>query len=102
MPLAIYVVCTMIDMRRLVKHGAYMNFKEATDILLPGIPHERLASELGLSIPAIRQARLAETANAYRPARPGWERAVIKLARAKCKSLQLLIDALEKQALRSS
>ena len=57
-----------------------MEFREATDELLSRISHERLADTLGVSVAAVRQARLSLDANAHRPPPKGWQFAVIRLA----------------------
>ena len=56
----------MIDIVALVNRSAYMDFKKATDDLFAGISHEDLARALGVSVAAIRQARLDPKAKAYR------------------------------------
>lgn len=73
-----------------------MEFKAATDILLDRITHEDLASELGVSVASVRQARLNNQALAYRSAPPEWERAVQALAERRIRKLQVLLGALEK------
>jgi DNA-binding GntR family transcriptional regulator len=57
-----------------------MEFREATDELLSRISHEQLAETLGVSVAAVRQARLAQSANAHRPPPKDWRFAVIRLA----------------------
>jgi len=57
-----------------------MNFREATDELFSRIDHETLAKALGVSVAAIRQARLREGARAYRVPPPHWLSAAIDLA----------------------
>jgi hypothetical protein len=71
-----------------------MNFKEATDALFERVTHDDLADELSVSVPAIRQARLAQRANAYRTPPPGWEKAVGALAKKRIRKLEDLIRAL--------
>jgi DNA-binding GntR family transcriptional regulator len=74
-----------------------MNFKAATDALFERVSHEDLADELGVSIAAIRQARLELSANAHRPAPKGWERAVVQLAENRIRLYHELIGELERQ-----
>jgi hypothetical protein len=72
-----------------------MDFKQATDALFEGVAHKDLANELGVSIPAIRQARLGVSARAHRSPPKGWERAVIGLAENRIQYYHELIGALE-------
>lgn len=72
-----------------------MDFKKATDSLFAGVAHKDLADELGVSIPAIRQARLGVGAKAYRAPPKGWQRAVIELAESRIRYYHELIGALE-------
>jgi hypothetical protein len=62
-----------------------MNFKQATDALLESVTLEDLASALGVSVQAIRQARAVESSTAHRSPPQGWERAVTSLARQRAK-----------------
>ena len=57
-----------------------MEFREATDELLSKVDHEQLADMLGVSVAAIRQARLVPSAKAHRPPPKNWRFAVIRLA----------------------
>lgn len=84
----------MLDKRRLVKHSAYMNFKEATDGLFDRISHEKLADALGVSVASVRQARLPPTANAYREPPKNWEIAVIRLAEKRERHYRRLVENL--------
>jgi hypothetical protein len=68
-----------------------MNFKDATDGLFDRISHEELAEALGVSVAAIRQARLTPTAKAYRAAPRDWQEAVIRLAEGRLKHYKHLI-----------
>jgi hypothetical protein len=71
-----------------------MNFQQCTDRLLEKITLEDLAKELGVSVQAIRQARVAEQSLAHRPPPTGWPAAVRALANKRIKRLQNLIDSL--------
>jgi len=73
-----------------------MNFKLATDSLCSPVSHSDLAAAMGVSVALIRQARLKETANAYRRPPAGWERNVSALAKTKIREYQNLIDTLER------
>lgn len=87
----------MIDKPTPVKHGAYMTFKEATDDLFDRISHENLATALGVSVASIRQARLPETAKAFRQPPPGWRDKIIRLAERRIMEYRQLIDKLRKE-----
>lgn len=71
-----------------------MNFKKATDDLFANVTHQELASELEVSVASIRQARLTGGALAHRAPPQGWERAVLKLARARERHFRRLADKL--------
>ena len=73
-----------------------MNFKKATDELLESVTLEDLASALGVSLQAVRQARAREDTTAFRPSPEGWEEAVIRLARKQAARLSKLSTTLEK------
>jgi hypothetical protein len=72
-----------------------MDFKKATDALFEGVAHKDLAEQLGVSIPAIRQARLGVSSKAHRSPPKGWEQAVIGLAENRIQYYHELIGALE-------
>ena len=72
-----------------------MDFKKATDALFDRVSHKELASQIGVSIPAIRQARLEVSAKAHRSAPQGWERAVVELAENRIRQYHELIGTLE-------
>jgi len=72
-----------------------MHFKQATDGLFDRISHLELAKTLGVSVAAIRQARLNRTAKSYRGPPKGWQNAVIVLAQKRIGRLRELITALK-------
>lgn len=76
-----------------------MNFQKATDILLESVTLEDLADALGVSVQAIRQARVSQDSTAFRNPPRGWERAVVKLSERRVRSLSKLINPLKNQAL---
>jgi|GEM_PF-2000169 len=78
-----------------------MTFRDATDDLLKGISHERLAAALGVSVPSVRQARLDPTAKAHRSPPEGWEGKVAKLAESEGKRLLRLSKSLQTAIRRS-
>lgn len=79
-----------------------MDFKTASDALFSRVAHEDLADQLGVSIAAIRQARLDVSAKAHRPPPKGWERALVELAENRIRRYHELIGVLENGTLASS
>lgn len=73
-----------------------MDFKRATDALFRRVAHEDLAKELGASVPAIRQARLVDTALGHREPPQAWEQAVKTLAEGQIRHFQKLVSQLGK------
>jgi hypothetical protein len=63
-----------------------MNFRQATDALLEAVTLEDLANAMGVSVQAVRQARVAEGTKAHRSPPPEWQAAVIELAEARAKA----------------
>jgi len=57
-----------------------MNFKQATDALLESVTLEDLAERMGVSVQALRQARVAEGSKAHRSPPVGWEAAIRQMA----------------------
>jgi hypothetical protein len=57
-----------------------MTFKEATDQLCEKMGHDAIAEVMGISVQAIRQARLDPMAKAYREPPKNWRYAVVRLA----------------------
>jgi hypothetical protein len=72
-----------------------MDFREATETLCLGVPHEDLARALGVSVATVRQARLRSEAKAHRSPPCDWEAAVIRLAEERLSKYRELIDALK-------
>lgn len=72
-----------------------MDFKKATDALFAPVTHQELADVLGVSVAAIRQARLSREALAYRSPPEGWEKAVLKLAKARGRHFRRIADKIE-------
>jgi hypothetical protein len=79
-----------------------MDFKEASDRLFAGISHGDLARMLGVSVALIRQARLGQSANAWRSPPVGWQAAMAMLAERQARDLQELIKELAKSPTVSS
>lgn len=72
-----------------------LDFKKTTDELFAPLSHGHLAQALGVSVALIRQARLSPEAHAYRAPPPGWERAVMALARRRARYYQKLAERLK-------
>ena len=75
-----------------------MDFKTATDSLFGRVEHGDLADQLGVSVAAIRQARLHLSAKAHRPPPKEWERAVVELAENRIRRYHELIGQLENRS----
>jgi hypothetical protein len=71
-----------------------MDFKEATDGLFDRVDHEDLAKALGVSVAAIRQARLKSDAAAHRAPPKEWRDAVIRLAERRVWHYRALVKSL--------
>lgn len=74
-----------------------MDFKQATDRLFSRVTHEMLSKRLGVSVAAIRQARLRREAAAHRSAPDGWRDAVIRIAEAQIMHYRKLIEDLRER-----
>jgi hypothetical protein len=72
-----------------------MNFRKATDELLASVTLEDLASAIGASVQAVRQARAQEGSAGFRRPPAGWETAAAKLARKQADRLERLASRLE-------
>jgi hypothetical protein len=70
-----------------------MDFRTATDLL--GLPATELAKAFKLQPQTIRQMRLAPSAASYRAPPVGWEKVIVRLARARGRELDHLVKALE-------
>jgi hypothetical protein len=75
-----------------------MDFREATDGLFDRVDHETLATRLGVSIAAVRQARLKPEAGAHRSPPKGWEPAVIRVAEERIRHYRRLIEQLRENS----
>src|SRR5258708_7703620 len=74
-----------------------MDFKEATESLCAGVPHEDLAKALGVSVATVRQARLKSDAKAHRRPPADWRNAVIKLAENRARRYSRLAENLRNE-----
>jgi hypothetical protein len=79
-----------------------MDFKKASDALFDRVSHEALAEQMGVSVAAIRQARLDVSAKAHRAPPKNWERAVMELAENRIRHYHELIGAMTKDLAGSS
>ena len=79
-----------------------MDFKRASDALFDRVSHESLAAQMGVSVAAIRQARLDVSAKAHRTPPKDWERAIIELAENRIRHYHELIGAMTKDRAGSS
>ena len=79
-----------------------MTFREATDILLGELSHERLAEKLGVSVPTVRQARLGDDAKAHRSPPEGWEEVVAGIAEERGYALLKLAKSLDRQRIKAA
>lgn len=57
-----------------------VDFIEATNALSGKVTHEEIAEELGVSLGAVRQARIDPSSPHYRKPPPGWQEAIARLA----------------------
>lgn len=71
-----------------------MGFREAIDGLCEKVGHEDIAEALGVSLQAIRQARLNGASKARRSPPEGWQEAVLRLAEDRLAHYRLLIESL--------
>jgi hypothetical protein len=60
---------------------AEKNFRDVTDDLFSKVGAEDMATELGCSVGAIKQARMDPSSPSHRSPPPGWEKAALKMAR---------------------
>lgn len=74
-----------------------MDFREATDALCAKIDHQDVATALGVSVQAVRQARLVGAAKARREPPKDWPYAVISLAEREIMRNRALIDQVRKE-----
>lgn len=75
-----------------------MDFKAATDALAGCVTHDELAAACGVSVQAIRQARLDPSNVNYRQPPRDWEAAVSKIARRRGGELIKLAERLERRS----
>jgi len=71
-----------------------MTFREATDDLFKRAGHADLAEALGVSVQLVRQARLSQSASAFRQPPEDWRYGAIRLAERRMIELRSLIEKL--------
>ena len=69
--------------------GADLDFKTVLDAL--GVGQDEFAAKMGVSVAAIRQARIKPESSAHRPPPKGWQGAVVQIAEAQIERLRRLI-----------
>jgi hypothetical protein len=74
-----------------------MDFKKATDALCEGLDHGDVARALGVSVQAVRQARIADAAKGRREPPRDWPYAVIRLAEQEIMRNRALIEEVRKE-----
>lgn len=72
-----------------------MDFKEASSRLTDGHTLADIAAETGMSEATVRRARLEPGTAAYRSPPGTWKEAIIRLAKARIKELEDLIEHLQ-------
>ena len=73
-----------------------MNFRETVDTLCDPLDHKKVAEALGVSLQAVRQARMVEKSSAFRAAPKHWKDTAIRLAERRIMYYRQLIDQLRK------
>jgi hypothetical protein len=73
-----------------------MDFRTAANQLGKQITTADIASALGISPHSVRQARLLEEGAGYRRPPAGWQHALIRMAKQRCKELEALVAELER------
>ena len=79
-----------------------MNFRKATDALLASVTLDDLATAMGISVQALRQARADEGSTAYRSPPPNWEKGVLSLAKRRARHFQALAREMGAKAPRAA
>lgn len=74
-----------------------MDFRTATDRLTDRVTASAIAKACGVVRNTIARARLDQSSSAYRSPPEGWEKALARLARQRCKELKALADELERR-----
>ncbi|GEM_PF-2464696 len=74
-----------------------MNFQEATDELCASLDHSDIAKALGVSVQAVRQARIEGDSPGKRQPPQDWESAIIRLAETRVWHYRKLIEKLRKE-----
>lgn len=73
-----------------------MDFRTAVEGLAGCVTRQEIAEALGVSFYSVKQALLPTESAAHRSPPPGWEVALVKLAKARGKELGKLVEQLER------
>jgi hypothetical protein len=69
-----------------------MDFRETVDELCAPLDHKKVADALGVSLQAVRQARMAEQSSAFRAPPKHWKDTIIRLAERRIMHYRKLIE----------
>jgi hypothetical protein len=69
-----------------------MNFREVLDRLCANLGHNEVAKALGISVQAIRQARMRPESSGFRAPPKDWENVAIRLAEERVWQYRKLIE----------
>jgi hypothetical protein len=75
-----------------------MTFREAVDALSDPLDHKKVAEALGVSLQAVRQARMGEDSSAFRAPPKHWRDTVIRLAERRIMHYRQLIERVRQEA----
>jgi hypothetical protein len=83
---------------RFVNAVIYMNFREAVDSVCEPLAHSTIAEALGVSLQAVRQARMDENSKAFRAPPKHWRDIIIRLAERRIMHYRQLIEQIRNEA----
>jgi hypothetical protein len=69
-----------------------MNFREVLDALCANLGHTEVADALGISVQAVRQARMKPDSSGFRAPPKDWENVAIRLAEERVWHYRQLIE----------
>lgn len=87
-----------IYIQGVVNGRIYMNFREAVDALCDPLDHKKVAEALGVSLQAVRQARMAEESSAFRAPPKHWRDIIIRLAERRIMHYRQVIERVRREA----
>jgi hypothetical protein len=79
----------------LVNGDIYMNFREALDAICDPLNHKKVAEAFGVSLQAVRQARMADESSSFRAPPKHWRDIVIRLAERRIMHYRQIIERLK-------